>query len=222
MLGFLRRNLRQASEETKAQAYFTMVRSNLDYCSTIWSPYQRDQKHQVEMVQRRSARFVTNRYRNTSSVTVMLDYLGWESHETRRSKLQLIVLYKIVHGLIDIPPTDYLTQTNSRTRLAHKYKYKQYSTSTDCFKWSFFRRTAVWPNLLMGIYLPAMNVHPNEEWWAVSSGLVPRFPQGRQIGLTLMGEKWLGTTFLCIHTLSYLMFLSLTIFFSFIFSLAHH
>ena len=44
MLGFLRRNLRQESEETKAHAYFTMVRSNLDYCSTIWSPYQRDQK----------------------------------------------------------------------------------------------------------------------------------------------------------------------------------
>ena len=99
MLGFLRHNLRQASEETKAQAYFTMVRSNLDYCSTIWSPYERDQKHQNEMVQRRSARFVTNRYKNTSSITDMLDYLGWESHETRRSKLQLIVLYKIVHGL---------------------------------------------------------------------------------------------------------------------------
>ena len=76
MLGFLRRNLWQASEETKAQAYFTMVRSNLDYCSTIQSSYQRDQKHQIEMVQRRSARFVTNRYRNTSSVTNMLDYLG--------------------------------------------------------------------------------------------------------------------------------------------------
>ena len=93
------------------------------------------------MVQRRSARFVTNRYRNTSSVTNMLDYLGWESHEMRRSKLQLIVLYKIVHGLIDIPPTDYLTQTSSRARTAHKYKYQQYSTLTHCFKYSFFLRT---------------------------------------------------------------------------------
>ena len=70
----------------------------------------------IEMVQRRAARFVTSRYRNTSSVTYMLDYLGWESHETRRSKLQLIVLYKIVHGLIDIPSDDYLIQGNSRTR----------------------------------------------------------------------------------------------------------
>ena len=119
-----------------------MVRSNLDYCSTIWSPYQRDQKHQIEMVHRRCARFVTNRYRNTSSITNMLDdYLGLESHETRRSKLQLIVLYKIVHGLIDIPPTDNLTQTSSMTRTAHKYKYQQYSSSTECFKYSFFLRT---------------------------------------------------------------------------------
>ena len=148
VLDFLRRNLRQASEETKAQAYFTLVRSNLNYCSTIWSLYQRDQKHQVEMVQRRSARFVTNRYRNTNSVTDMLGYLGWASHETRRSTMLLIVLYKIVHGLIDIPPTDYLTQTNSRTRSAHKYKYKPYSTSTDCFKYSFFPRTIpLWKRL---------------------------------------------------------------------------
>ena len=134
MLGFLRRNLCQASEETKAMAYFTMVRSNLDYCCTIWNPHQRDQKAQIEMVQRRAARFVTSRYRNTSSVTNMLDYLGWESHETRRSKLQLIVLYKIVHGLIDIPPDDYLIQGDSRTRAAHKFKYQPYSTSTESYK----------------------------------------------------------------------------------------
>ena len=141
MLGFLRRNLRQAGEETKAQAYFTMVRSNLDYCCTIWNPHNKEQIKQIEMVQRRSARFVTSRYGNTSSVTDMLDYLGWESHETRRSKLQLIVLYKIVNGLIDIPPEDYLVQGNSRTRAAHKHKYRHYSSSSDCFKYSFFPRT---------------------------------------------------------------------------------
>ena len=35
MLGFLRRNLRKASEETKAQAYMSMVQSNIDYCTTV-------------------------------------------------------------------------------------------------------------------------------------------------------------------------------------------
>ena len=33
MLRFVHRNLRQASKETKTQAYMSMVRSNIDYCS---------------------------------------------------------------------------------------------------------------------------------------------------------------------------------------------
>ena len=34
----------------------------------------------------RWCRFVTGRYRNTSSVTDMLDYLGWETHEFQKNK----------------------------------------------------------------------------------------------------------------------------------------
>ena len=62
------------------------------------------------------------------------------------------------------------------------------------------------------------------------SGLVPRYPQGRRIGLTLMGEKWVGTTFLftslfyfSLHPYVVLSNASVfDYFFSFIFSLAHH
>ena len=68
ILGFLRRNLKRTSEETKASAYKAMVRSNLEYCATVWSPHHKVQINKVEMVQRRAARFTTNRYRNTSSV----------------------------------------------------------------------------------------------------------------------------------------------------------
>ena len=124
MLGFLRRNLGKASEETKAQAYMSMVISNIDYCSTVLNPHQRDQKYQVEMVQHRAARFVTGRYRNTSSVTDMLDYLGWETHESRRTKLQLTVFYKIVHDLIAIPHSRYLTSVSKKTRAAHSFKFQ--------------------------------------------------------------------------------------------------
>ena len=103
MLGFLRRNLRSCKEDTKANAYFTMVRSNLEYCSPVWSPHHQNQVHKVETVQRRAARFTTNRYRNTSSVSSMLDYLQWESLEARRSKIQLTLFYKVVHDLVVIP-----------------------------------------------------------------------------------------------------------------------
>ena len=127
-----RRNLRQASEETKTKVY-----SNLDYC-TLRNPYQQEPKHQVEMVQCRATRFVTRRCRSTSSVTDMLNHLGWATLETRRSKLQLTVLFKIIHKLIDIPPSEYLTPASSWTRASHSLKYQQYSISTDCCKYSFF------------------------------------------------------------------------------------
>ena len=39
ILSFLRRNLQIIQEETKSLAYKSMVRSNLEYCSSIWAPH---------------------------------------------------------------------------------------------------------------------------------------------------------------------------------------
>jgi hypothetical protein len=64
--------------------------------------------HTVEMVQRRAARYTTSRYMNTSIVGDMLEHLGWETLEQRRNKLQLVLFYKIVNNLVDIPSSKYL------------------------------------------------------------------------------------------------------------------
>ena len=64
MLGFLRRNLRVSNESTKTSAYRSMVRPLLECCSTVWSPYTQEHIQKIEMVQRRAARYVTNRYHN--------------------------------------------------------------------------------------------------------------------------------------------------------------
>ena len=128
-------------EDTKANAYYTMVISNLEYCMSVWNPHHKDQVHKVEMVQRRAARFTTNRYRNTSSVSSMLDHLQCESLESRRSKIQLNLLYKVVNDLVDIPSSAYLTPLTAKTRSSHTKMFRQFSPSTDCFKFSFFPRT---------------------------------------------------------------------------------
>ena len=70
----------------KSAAYFSLVRPILQYCSTVWSPYSQEYINKAEMVQCRAARHVTNRYRNTSSVTSMLGHLEWERLESRRTK----------------------------------------------------------------------------------------------------------------------------------------
>ena len=73
--------------ETKASVYFTLVRPNLEYCASVWSLYTAQGKYMIEMVQRRAARYAVNRYRNTSSVTEMLEDLGWETLESRRTMM---------------------------------------------------------------------------------------------------------------------------------------
>ena len=98
MLGFLRRNLRINNSDTKAAAYKTLFRPNLKYCASVWSPYTAA----IEMVQRRATRYATNRYHNTSCVTDMLQDLDWGSLESRRVKIQLTLLFKVIQDLVDI------------------------------------------------------------------------------------------------------------------------
>ena len=95
-LGFLKRNLKIKSSAVKSHAYKAFVRPKLEYASAVWDP----QINQIEKVQRRAARYVTNRYHNTSSVTDMLHNLNWSSLEIRRTRVRLIMFYKIIHILL--------------------------------------------------------------------------------------------------------------------------
>ena len=148
MLGFLKRNLEISSQDTKTAAYYTLVRPNLEYCASVWNPHHSQLVQKLEMVQRRAARYTTRRYRNTSSVTDMLESLNWESLQSRRTKIQLTMLFKIINNLVDIPSSTYLTPSRTRTRAAHTQKMLQYHTRTDTFKYSFIPRTIpVWNHL---------------------------------------------------------------------------
>ncbi len=148
MLGILKRNLRTSNRDTKAAAYFSLVRSNLEYCASVWNPHNKQAIHKLEMVQRRAARYASNNYDNTSSVTNMLKDLQWETLESRRTKIQLTMFYKIMNDLVDIPSADYITPASTRTRSNHSKKVLQYHTGTDTSKYSFFPRTILNWNLL--------------------------------------------------------------------------
>jgi hypothetical protein len=141
MVGFLRRNLPTASKATKTNAYFSLVRPHVEYCCSVWNPHTAEKTTKLEAVQRRAARYVTNSYSQTSSVSAMLQELNWESLESRRTKAQLTLLYKIINDLVDIPSQPYLQPGSSRTRSQHASKFRQYSVRTNVLKFSFFPRT---------------------------------------------------------------------------------
>ena len=110
---------------------------------SIYSNWQTEN----QMVQR-WVRYATNRYHNTNSVTDILQDLDWESLESRRVKIQLTLLFKVIQDLVDIPAAAYLTPTSTRTRANHTKKLRQISSKTDAYKFSFFPRTIpVWNSL---------------------------------------------------------------------------
>jgi hypothetical protein len=163
-LGFLRRNLRTNNRNIKTNAYLALVRPHLEYCSTVWNPFVEDQVKKLESVQRRSARYVTNQYDRTSSVTSMLAELQWDTLQSRRTRQQLIFFYKIVNNLVDVPPDPYLTPGHSRTRSSHSSKFRQFSPRTNVFKFSFFPRTVpVWNSLPAAVAEAPSLVHFKRE-----------------------------------------------------------
>ena len=148
VLGFIKRNIRTKNRDTKATAFKTLVRPHLEYCSSVWNPHTEKDKKKIEMVQRRAARYVLNDYNTTSSVSAMLEELGWETLESRRQKLQLTLFFKIVNNLVDIPAANYLTSAPSSLRANHKLKFRHLSSKTDSLKFSFFPRTIpIWNSL---------------------------------------------------------------------------
>ena len=92
-LSFLRRNLKGCPKKLKQTAYF----SCMEYGATVWDPYQKYNSDKVERVQRRAAWFVKSRYTRYSSVSDMLDELGWPPLSQRRQEVRLILFYKIIN-----------------------------------------------------------------------------------------------------------------------------
>ena len=128
-LNFLIRNLKVASPKIKERAYQLLVRPKLEYNSCTWNPHHQSQIHQLEMVQRRAARYVTNRFHNTSSVSDLLQDLNWPTLQQRRLRTRLIFFYKIIHNLVAIYPTDLLHPQDSRTRHSNPHGFQQIHTS---------------------------------------------------------------------------------------------
>ena len=73
-------------DKLKYTAYFSFIRSFMEYDASVLNPYQ---MYNSERVQRRAERFVNSMYSRYSSVSDMLDVLGWLP--------RLILFYQIIN-----------------------------------------------------------------------------------------------------------------------------
>jgi len=148
-LGFVRRNVKLRSPQIKEQIYKALVRPHTEYASTVWSPHENKLTRQLETVQRRAARWTLNRHHNTSSVDGMLADLGWRSLAARRMDSRLLMMYKITHGFVQVPHTQYMQPPpHTAVRRNQEYTYSQIPARTNYLKYSYFPSTiVVWNKL---------------------------------------------------------------------------
>ena len=148
-LGFLRRNLKIKNPSIKETAYKCFVRSTLEYCATAWDPHLDDHVNNLEKVQRKGARYVTNRYRWNDSPTDMLNTLKWESLQDRRTKSKMCMTYKILNDEVDIPQSKYfspkpkprsgrVTRSSVKDQSKHSLGLRESDSTVDYVKATFF------------------------------------------------------------------------------------
>ena len=153
-LGFLKRNIRSKDPGLRETAYKALVRPQVEYSSPVWSPYTKRSIDQIEMVQRRAARWTLGNYSTYASVTDMVQTLGWRPLEARRSDARLVLFYKIVHGLVAVPIPPYVQHPLRIPRRSHDLCFRQIPTSTDYYKYSFYPLAIVqWNRLPSNIAL---------------------------------------------------------------------
>ena len=148
-LGFLKRNLKGSPKRLKQTAFITLTRSLLEYGMATWDPHLQKDIDTLERIQRRAARWIERDYRPTTSVTEMLENLSLDPLADRREAARLILMFKIMHNHVSIPPDDLdLQPASQRTRSSHRKKLQHLRASTEAYRNSFATRTIpIWNTL---------------------------------------------------------------------------
>jgi len=104
-----------------SHAFVSYVRPLLEYCSPIWSPSTVTEINLIEAVQKR----FTKRLSGLSHLSYFnrLVVLNWTTLEIRRIHADLILCFKIVHGLVATDPSSIFSfNTCSISTRGHKFK----------------------------------------------------------------------------------------------------
>ena len=102
MLGFARRNLRGSPKCCKSMAYISLVRSGMEYASTIWDPYLQKDIVLLEQVQWKAAQWVFSDYKYTTSMTRLLKDLNYKPLADQRQNQRLTLFHKIHTGGVNL------------------------------------------------------------------------------------------------------------------------
>ena len=154
MLGLIKRTCKGLDDpKTLRTLYFSLVRSNLEYCSVVWSPYTKRNTDKLERVQRRATKLIL---KSDDPYDIRLKKLNLMSLERRRSLADVTFLYKVLNGNIDIDMSKIIDFHSEADRFSLRAKdsltLKKKYARTNVLKYSIFHRiTDQWNQLPLDI-----------------------------------------------------------------------
>jgi len=127
------------------RAFITYVRPLLEYRSPVWSPSSNTLTDQLESVQRR----FTKRLPGLQSITYdeRCTCLKIDRLELRRLYADLILCYKIIHGLTVLPSEKFFTITANHVTRGHSFKMFLPESRVNCRHFFVVRVVKVWNSL---------------------------------------------------------------------------
>ena len=153
VLAFLKRNLGKCPTNIKDKCYKAFVKPILGYGGCVWDPHHKNKIENIEKVQKRAGRFVTNNYRMSHGNTKKnMSKLGWIPLEEDRARNKVTRLFKTINNITTIPINN-LSTTKVNTRRGNN-KFLIPHSSVDSHKYSYFPSTLrLWNNLPSSIKL---------------------------------------------------------------------
>lgn len=140
MLGLIKRTCKGMDDpKTLRTLYWSLVRSNLEYCLVVWYPYRKRNIDKLEGVQRRATKLIL---KSDDSFDIRLKKSNLMSLEKRRSLTDVTFLYKVLNGNIDINVSqiiDFYSETDRYSLRAKDFlTLKKKYARTNVFKYSYF------------------------------------------------------------------------------------
>ena len=135
IMAVIRRSFQNIDKFTLPLLYKTLVRPHLEYCNIIWGPFNRADQKLVERVQRRATKLV----REIRGLTYQerLGELKLPSLYYRRRRGDMITVYQILHGGVDLVPERFFEFATARDTRGHAWKLVKPQAATRVRRQAF-------------------------------------------------------------------------------------
>ena len=123
LLALIKRSFMYISVDTLPVLYKTLVRPHLEYGNLIWGPFNRADQKLIERVQRRATRLVPEI--KGLPYPERLRRLGLPSLYYRRRRGDMIAMYQVFNGGMDIQPDEFFSLAPSVGTRGHSMKLRK-------------------------------------------------------------------------------------------------